>query len=190
MNQEELRAGRGDRHPPALLMNNGVRSLLERRNKFDRFVKEGYTVADLGCGSGYFTLHIAEVVGPGGLVYAVDTNSRAVKALDGYARKRGMTNLRTSTSSTASLGFIPSSTVDFVLSNLTLCCMTEHDTAVDEMLRVMKKGARAYISITTFGRRNDPRSMNRPEFDSVKSRFRVIETSDRRTVSAALVEKL
>lgn len=189
MSQAESRSGSGDRHPPAFLMNNAVRRLLEGRNKFDHLVREGDTVADLGCGSGYFTLHLSGVVGPGGLIYAVDTNRRAISALEGYASKRGITNIRASASSTASLDFIPSSTVDFVLSNLTLCCMIEHDAAVDEMIRIMKKGARAYISITTFGRKNDPRRMDRLEFEAVKGRFKVLETSGRRTISAALVEK-
>ena len=35
-------------------------------------VKAGQTVADVGCGSGYFTVHLARRVGPSGHVYASD----------------------------------------------------------------------------------------------------------------------
>lgn len=37
-------------------------------------VKKGMVVADLGCGPGFFTLPIASLVGPDGIVYAVDSN--------------------------------------------------------------------------------------------------------------------
>lgn len=35
-------------------------------------VREGMTVADVGCGSGYFTVHLARRVGPKGRVFATD----------------------------------------------------------------------------------------------------------------------
>ena len=35
-------------------------------------LRQGRTVVDLGCGSGYFTLKLSPAVGPGGTVYAVD----------------------------------------------------------------------------------------------------------------------
>jgi ubiquinone/menaquinone biosynthesis C-methylase UbiE len=36
------------------------------------FVREGMTVADIGCGMGYFSVAMAKMVGPGGKVLAVD----------------------------------------------------------------------------------------------------------------------
>jgi predicted RNA methylase len=39
-------------------------------------------VADLGCGLGYFTLALAEFVGPEGRVYAVDSDGKAIRALE------------------------------------------------------------------------------------------------------------
>ena len=47
-------------------------------------LKPGDTVADLGAGSGYFTLRFAKAVGPQGKVYAVDV---APEMLD-YIRQR------------------------------------------------------------------------------------------------------
>lgn len=36
------------------------------------FVREGMTVVDFGCGPGFFTVNMAEMVGPGGKVFGVD----------------------------------------------------------------------------------------------------------------------
>ena len=47
-------------------------------------VRAGDRVADLGAGSGYFTLRLAQAVGPSGRVYAVDVD----EAMNEYLRKR------------------------------------------------------------------------------------------------------
>ena len=179
-----------DRHPPAFLMNNPLRGIVERRGRFDHLLHEGDVVADLGCGSGYYTLHFSSVVGPEGLVYGTDTNAPAIGAIKKRIARKDIGNIRVSTSSSAALGFIPDASVDFVLSNLTLCCMIEHGRAVDEMLRIMKQGAVAYVSITTVGRKADRRNMSREEFEAVKARFSVIEIRDGLTVSSALLKKV
>ena len=44
-------------------------------------VKRGRTVVDLGCGPGYATLDLAEIVGPTGKVIAVDRSHRFLEAL-------------------------------------------------------------------------------------------------------------
>lgn len=47
-------------------------------------IRPGDRVADLGSGSGYFTLHLARAVGPEGRVYAVDVD----EAMNEYVRQR------------------------------------------------------------------------------------------------------
>lgn len=178
-----------DRHPPALLMNNPLRGIVERKRRFDHLIKKGNVVADLGCGSGYYTLHFSTLVGPGGTVYGVDTNRPAVEAMKKRIARKGIDNIIPSTNSSADLDFIPDGTVDFVLSNLTLCCMIDHDKAVAEILRIMKQGAIAFISITTVGRKSDRRNMSRDEFERVKAKFKIIDSRDGLTVSSALLKK-
>jgi ubiquinone/menaquinone biosynthesis C-methylase UbiE len=48
----------------------------------------GGTWADLGCGSGAFTLALAELVGPRAEVYAIDRDQRALAQLRTRARSR------------------------------------------------------------------------------------------------------
>jgi ubiquinone/menaquinone biosynthesis C-methylase UbiE len=58
-------------------------------------LREGERVADIGSGSGYFTLRIANHVGRTGLVYAVDVNPDMIAHLEGRVREAGLENVRT-----------------------------------------------------------------------------------------------
>ena len=59
----------------------------------DLGMKPGTRVADIGCGEGYFTLQLARAVGPQGLVFAVDVNTRALAALKKQADQQLLTNV-------------------------------------------------------------------------------------------------
>src|SRR5688572_14038579 len=50
----------------------------------------GQTLVDLGCGPGWATLDLAEIVGPRGRVIAVDRSRRFLDALETAARARGL----------------------------------------------------------------------------------------------------
>ena len=50
-------------------------------------IRPGSIVADLGSGSGYFTLRLANAVGPTGKVYAVDVDSAINEALKERAKR-------------------------------------------------------------------------------------------------------
>lgn len=58
-------------------------------------IKEGSSVADIGAGSGWFTVRAAKRVGNGGAVYAVDINSEAVKYIDDRAKRENLANIKT-----------------------------------------------------------------------------------------------
>lgn len=58
-------------------------------------LRPGMHVADFGCGSGYFTLPIAKIVGSGGQVNAVDVLPKALEAVSSLAKMEGLFNIRT-----------------------------------------------------------------------------------------------
>ncbi len=58
-------------------------------------IKEGEIVADIGAGSGYFTMRLAHHVGPTGRVYAVDVNPDMIGHLDARVRDAGLLNVST-----------------------------------------------------------------------------------------------
>ena len=61
----------------------------------DLGLKPGMAVADIGAGTGFFTLLFAQAVGPTGVVYAVDIVPEFVQHIEQRARDAGLTNVRT-----------------------------------------------------------------------------------------------
>jgi SAM-dependent methyltransferase len=53
-------------------------------------VTTGMTAVDIGCGMGYFTLGMANLVGPGGKVIAVDLQEKMLATLGRRAHKAGL----------------------------------------------------------------------------------------------------
>lgn len=53
----------------------------------------GQVVADVGCGPGWFTLPVAERVGPEGRVYAIDIEAAMLERLRQRARERSLDNI-------------------------------------------------------------------------------------------------
>ena len=53
----------------------------------------GQTVLDVGCGPGYASLDLAELVGPSGMVVAMDKSDRFLEALDTTRQQRGIDNI-------------------------------------------------------------------------------------------------
>ena len=53
------------------------------------------SVADIGAGSGWFTVRAARRVGPSGTVYAVDINPEAIGYLDRRMQKESVPNVKT-----------------------------------------------------------------------------------------------
>jgi ubiquinone/menaquinone biosynthesis C-methylase UbiE len=74
----------------------------------------GKTVADIGAGSGWFTVRAAKRVGDAGMVYAVDINPEAVRYIDDRAHKEKLHNVKTILS-TADDPTLPAAAIDSVL---------------------------------------------------------------------------
>jgi predicted methyltransferase len=72
-----------------ILFNNPKRESWERSSKIMEVLKlkPGQAVADVGCGPGYYTFRFADIVGPAGKVYALDTNGQHVRYVSSLAEK-------------------------------------------------------------------------------------------------------
>ncbi|MDG6940239.1 MAG: class I SAM-dependent methyltransferase [Nitrososphaerota archaeon] len=101
-------------------------------------LREGWTVADMACGPGYFTLPIAAKVGATGTVYAVDSSERMLEhlranlegAADGVRRV-----VRPVAADVCDTG-IPAASVDFVFFANVLHDIPDHASLFREVRRI------------------------------------------------------
>ena len=94
-------------------------------------ISDNKTVADIGAGSGWFTVRAAKRVGSAGRVFAVDINQEYIDYINDRAKKAALTNIKTI------LGgpndpMLPPNSVDAVL-----ILKTYHEIA--EPIQLMKK---------------------------------------------------
>jgi ubiquinone/menaquinone biosynthesis C-methylase UbiE len=91
----------------------------EQRLQIDRVmntlgITSGKTVADIGAGSGWFTVRAARRVTESGSVYAVDINPQAIQHIKERAKKEDLQNVH-ATLSTPDDPLLPANKIDAVL---------------------------------------------------------------------------
>ena len=77
-------------------------------------LKPGMTVADIGAGTGFYTVRLAKAVLPGGLVYANDIQPGMLERLKANAKAKGLKNV-VAVLGTESDPKLPSQSLDLVL---------------------------------------------------------------------------
>lgn len=97
-------------------LDNTLRGWVHPPHKlFKGLIEPGMTVVDTGCGTGFFSLHMARMVGDTGKVVAVDLQPEALAKLEGKAEKAGLSRIvETWNCEQDDIGLLPEA--DFVLS--------------------------------------------------------------------------
>jgi ubiquinone/menaquinone biosynthesis C-methylase UbiE len=95
-------AAPGERTPAPVMSHQGAdwleRSDRDKEEKPYEVIKAmgleaGDVIADIGCGTGYYTRKIAKAVAPGGKVYGVDIQPEMLEKLEALCAKEGLTNV-------------------------------------------------------------------------------------------------
>jgi ubiquinone/menaquinone biosynthesis C-methylase UbiE len=96
--------------------DNPLRRLLHNPEAIlSPYIHPGSTVIDVGAGMGYFSIPLARLVGPAGHVTAIDIQAKMLEALDGRARRRGVSGrIEPYLANSGSLGNHPAA--DFVMA--------------------------------------------------------------------------
>jgi SAM-dependent methyltransferase len=105
---EDTRAGQ-DRKvwlEDTILFNNPRRESWEKTSELMKLIKlkPGDKIADVGSGPGYFSFRFAQMVGPQGQVYAIDTVEEHLKYVEKAKAAMGVTNIETIQTDGQSLG--------------------------------------------------------------------------------------
>jgi len=107
-------------------------------------ITPGKTVADIGAGSGWFTVRAAKRVTDSGKVYAIDINPEAVKYIDERIAKDGVHNVKTILSKPDDPG-LPAKSVDAVLLLKTYHEVASPATLMRNLRPALRPGARIGI---------------------------------------------
>lgn len=107
-------------------------------------IAAGKTVADIGAGSGWFTVRAAKKVTGTGKVYAIDINPEAIKYVDQRTQKEGLHNIKTIRSKSDD-PLLPAESVDAVLLLKTYHEVEKPVALLRNLRAALKPGARVGI---------------------------------------------
>jgi ubiquinone/menaquinone biosynthesis C-methylase UbiE len=121
----------------------------EQRLQIDRVMdilgmEPGKNVADIGAGSGWFTVRAARRVGTAGTVYAVDINPEAIQYIDDRVKKESLSNVKTILSK-ADDPLLPAASVDAVLLLKTYHEVADPITLLEHLRPALKPGGRVGV---------------------------------------------
>ena len=107
-------------------------------------ITEGRTVADIGAGSGWFTVRAAKRVGPNGKVFAVEINQEYIDYIAKRAKEAGFNNIKTILGKPDDPG-LPADSVDAVFILKTYHEIAEPVALMKKIKTALKKGGRIGI---------------------------------------------
>lgn len=107
-------------------------------------VTSGKSVADIGAGSGWFTVRAARRVGDSGVVYAVDINPEAIRYIGDRAQKEKLRNVKTVLGKSDN-PLLPAASVDSVLPLKTYHEVAEPVALLENLRAALRAGARVGI---------------------------------------------
>ncbi len=125
-----------------LIFNNPNRFMWERTDEFLKTagVKEGETVADIGCGGGFFTWKFAQSVGETGTVYATEINEDALHYVQDFKADYGIAQIKT-LETKMNDACLPEDSLDmiFMCSMYHAVYITDIEFVKDEFIASLKK---------------------------------------------------
>ena len=130
------------------LLLNPLRKFLENPVKlFGDYVKPGMTVLEPGCGPGYFTLPLAEMVGPEGRVICLDVQEKMLDIVKRRAQKAGLADrLELRVVRDRSLGSPDlAGQVDLAVAMHMVHEVPEPESFLGEVHTLLKPGGRLYV---------------------------------------------
>jgi predicted methyltransferase len=107
-------------------------------------IKPGQTIADIGAGSGWFTVRAAKRVASNGVVYAVDINPEATHYIDERAQKEHLPNIKIIQSHPDD-PLLPADSVDSVLMLKTYHEIAHPVTLLRNLRAALRPGAKIGI---------------------------------------------
>jgi ubiquinone/menaquinone biosynthesis C-methylase UbiE len=101
-------------------------------------IQPGQEVLEVGCGTGFFTIPAAELVGEKGRVYALDPHPLAIQQVAGKIRDAGLSNVRLIRGDATAAGLVNASVDLILLFGVIPSPTLPLDHLLPEMYRVLR----------------------------------------------------
>ncbi|HET7487514.1 MAG TPA: methyltransferase domain-containing protein [Acidimicrobiales bacterium] len=133
-------------------------------------ITAGATVADVGCGPGAVSVVVAERVGPGGRVLAVDRDPEAVEAARAGAARAGVDNITFAVGDADDTGLEPGCADAVMIRHVLAHNGGREDAIVAHAASVARPGGAVYlVDVEISALRTRP---NLPELEDLNDRYR------------------
>jgi ubiquinone/menaquinone biosynthesis C-methylase UbiE len=107
-------------------------------------IQPGDAIADIGAGTGYFSLPLAQAVGPDGLVYAIDCQAPMLVRLQSKLDAAKISNVQAIHAEAASTG-LPDASCNLVFLSLVWHEIADRSDFLREAKRILKPGGKLAI---------------------------------------------
>jgi arsenite methyltransferase len=107
-------------------------------------IKQGDVTADIGAGTGYFTVLMSKATGSNGIVYAVDIDPKMVDYLAKRAAQEGLSNVR-SVKGLKDDPLLPSSSVDLIFMCNTYLFIDQREQYLGRLKEALKHNGRIAV---------------------------------------------
>src|SRR5262249_419697 len=140
-------------------------------------IKPGSTVADIGAGSGWFTVRAAKRVGPSGLVYAVDINPAAISYINDRAKREHLENIR-AIQGREDDPLLPENSIDSVLLLKTYHEIAHPTRLLEKLHHALRPGA--LVGVIDRDGKGDDHGVNRKVVidEASSAGFKLVSTYD------------
>jgi ubiquinone/menaquinone biosynthesis C-methylase UbiE len=110
-------------------------------------IEKGATVADFGCGPGYFSLPFAKAVGDDGKLYALDVLPQTLETVIGKIKNSGLANVITKRVNLEKENGskLETESVDWVVMKDVLFQNQKKEIIISEAYRILKIGGKAIV---------------------------------------------
>jgi arsenite methyltransferase len=113
-------------------------------------LRPGMTILDVGAGTGFITIELAQRCGSDAIVIAVDPWKAAMTRLTRKLNHIGILNVRTVVQDVATID-LPDASVDLIVSNLGINNFDNSEAAFRSCFRVAKPGASLFLTTNLIG---------------------------------------
>ncbi|THB76882.1 MAG: class I SAM-dependent methyltransferase [Desulfobacteraceae bacterium] len=131
-------------HSHSFFLDNFIRKLIQNPHRIvGQYIETGNTVIDLGCGPGFFSIAMAEMVGKEGKVYSVDLQPEMLDIVEKKAAKKNLTGrMIFHLCAQDTIGLEPEVKADFILAYYMVHETPDHAAFLGQVREVLKPGGR------------------------------------------------